>query len=114
MKVTPLLKPIDPVAGTVDLLNVGEAVVFNVLGQTSIASQFATITGTWGTGVLTMEVSLDGVVWVGFGTPVTYSAAAAPDPVSIKGRSFVRYRVSTANGASCQVKVLANGVVEDD
>jgi len=75
--------------------------------------QFDLLTGSWGTGVLTIECSNNGREWNAIPSYVlsasTRAAAGITNLMDVSGIGYLRVRVTTANASSAFVRVTFAG-----
>jgi hypothetical protein len=80
-----------------------EIILLGSPAPTEVVFQFVQLSGTWGTAVLTLERSLDGINWVAMSSPTTYSAAGIQTGIDVTDIGHLRLRVSTAEGSAASV-----------
>jgi len=95
----------------IDIGTVGSRLTYSVLGYTHALVQVIQPSGTWGTGVVAAQLSLDGNQWSAFPTTaVTITSAGTQQLYNVMGAAYLRLVVTTANGSSVPISLLVNGV----
>ncbi len=86
----------------IDLGRVQTAVKFRVTGMDILTANVYCMTGSYPASTLTIERSIDGITWTATGSTITATGEDQIDGTSefITGSNWVRFRVSTAAGAS--------------
>ena len=87
----------------------GEELMLDVRGLESVRGQVWLSTGTYGSGVVTMERSLDGVHWAAMGTAQTFSADGMSGLHDCQATGYVRLRVSTAGTSGAKILLALAG-----
>jgi len=86
-----------------------DAVTFTLGGRYDwVVFQLSTETAWTGGAILTVEISIDGVLWFDFpSVAITYSSTGVKLGITIIGVVLVRVRVSTAAAGSDTIRVFA-------
>ena len=80
-------------------------VVFNVLGSSRLSIQTTLKTGVYGSTVITLKQTLNGVDLVAFGTPITITADGITGGFDVTDHLQVVAEVTTASGGPATVDI---------
>lgn len=89
-------------------LNTYGRVVFPTSNVVIGSIQASMVEGSWGSTVLTVEQSDDGVTWYGLATAVTFTAAGIKNDLASLTVPFLSVAVTTLSGASAFAAVSAH------
>lgn len=96
-------------ANRLDLADVaGRAAIFDVRDFDQVVIQ-AAVLGSWGSGVVTVERSSNGVTWAACASAVTFGADGFSASIETKSSEYLRARVTTAGSSGNYVDLSVKG-----